>query len=84
MLALAEQVVSVCRDADEHCPVLPGGTHKLHGPLDDPVRAVGSEAELMRVFRAIRATRMPDEPFNIVQPARRSTDRIQAPALIIV
>lgn len=50
----ADLVVTVCGHADEHCPVLPPGTAKIHWPLDDPARAEGSEEEIMAVFRAIR------------------------------
>lgn len=54
MLAAADLVVTVCGHADEHCPVLPPATRKLHWPLDDPARATGSEEAIMRVFRASR------------------------------
>ena len=54
LLAGANLVVTVCGHADEHCPVLPPGTRKLHWPLADPARAQGSEDEIMAVFRASR------------------------------
>jgi len=54
MLRWADCLVTVCGHADEHCPVLPPGAHKLHWPLDDPARAAGGEAEIMQVFRASR------------------------------
>jgi arsenate reductase (thioredoxin) len=54
MLTWADLVLTVRGHADEHCPVLPGGTRKLHWPQEDPARAVGSEAEIVRVFRASR------------------------------
>lgn len=54
MLEQTDLVVTVCGHADEHCPVLPPATKKLHWPLDDPARAEGSEAEIMRVFRESR------------------------------
>jgi arsenate reductase (thioredoxin) len=54
MLARADLVVTVCVHADEQCPVLPGGTRKLHWVLEDPVRAGGSEADILPVFRASR------------------------------
>jgi arsenate reductase len=54
MLAWADLVVTVCGHADEHCPVLPGGTRKLHWALEDPARASGREAEILTVFRASR------------------------------
>src|SRR5689334_2070244 len=35
MIRAATLVVTVCGHADEHCPVLPAGTHKRHWPLRD-------------------------------------------------
>jgi arsenate reductase len=54
MLERADLVVTVCGHADEHCPVLPAGTRKLHWPLDDPAKAQGSEEEIMQTFRNSR------------------------------
>jgi arsenate reductase len=54
MLDQADLVVTVCGHADEHCPVLPPATRKVHWPLDDPARATGTEAEILQVFRASR------------------------------
>jgi arsenate reductase len=54
MLKHADLVVSVCGHADEHCPVLPAGTRKIHWPLDDPAKAQGTEDEIMQTFRHCR------------------------------
>ena len=54
MLAQADLVVTVCGHADEHCPVLPAGTRQIHWPPDDPAKAEGTEAEIMKVFMASR------------------------------
>jgi arsenate reductase len=54
MLEQADLVVTVCGHADEHCPVLPPGTRKIHWPLDDPARATGTKEEIQQVFRASR------------------------------
>jgi arsenate reductase len=54
MLQRADLVVSVCGHADEHCPVLPAGTRKIHWPLDDPAKAQGTEDEIMQTFRNSR------------------------------
>jgi arsenate reductase len=54
MLEAADLVVTVCGHADEHCPILPPGTHKEHWPLNDPAKAAGSEDEIIQVFRASR------------------------------
>lgn len=54
MIARADVVVTVCGHADEHCPVLPAGTRKVHWPLNDPAKATGTEEEIMAVFCAAR------------------------------
>ena len=54
MLQDADVVVTVCGHADEQCPVLPPGITKLHWPLTDPAKAIGTEEEIMAEFRATR------------------------------
>ena len=54
MLKQADLVVTVCGHADENCPILPTGTNKQHWPLADPAKAIGTEDEIMSVFRASR------------------------------
>jgi arsenate reductase len=54
MLEQTDLVVTVCGHADEHCPVLPAGTRKIHWPLEDPAKAPGSEEEVMEFFRNSR------------------------------
>ena len=54
MIRQADIVVTVCGDADEHCPVLPPGVKKIHWPLSDPAKATGSDDEIMVQFRATR------------------------------
>ena len=47
-------VVTVCDDAKQACPALPGAKQRLHWPFEDPADAVGSEEERMETFRAVR------------------------------
>ena len=54
MLGWADLVVTVCGHADEHCPLLPEGTKKIHWPLADPARAAGTEEEIETIFRISR------------------------------
>jgi arsenate reductase len=54
MLEQTDLVITVCGHADEHCPVLPAGTRKIHWPLEDPAKAQGSEEEVMEFFRNSR------------------------------
>ena len=54
MLDWADTVVTVCGHANEHCPMLPAGTIKLHWPLDDPAKAKGTDDEVSAIFCATR------------------------------
>jgi len=54
MLDWADYLVTVCGHADEHCPMLPPDTRKEHWPLPDPARAIGTEEEILAIFRESR------------------------------
>ncbi|MEP7358128.1 MAG: arsenate reductase ArsC [Anaerolineales bacterium] len=47
-------VVTVCDDAAENCPVWLGQGRKVHLGFPDPAKVIGSEAEVMAAFRAVR------------------------------
>ena len=47
-------VVTVCDNAKETCPVMPGAKQTLHWPFDDPAAATGSESKQMAVFARVR------------------------------
>ncbi len=47
-------VVTVCDQAAEACPTLPGATRVLHWPFPDPAGARGTEEEVLGEFRAVR------------------------------
>jgi len=50
-----DYVITVCDNAKETCPVFMGDVkHRLHIGFDDPADAVGSEAEIMPVYRRVR------------------------------
>jgi len=49
-----ELAVTVCDNAKEACPVLPGVAQTLHWPFDDPADATGSDDQKMEVFRRVR------------------------------
>ena len=49
-----DEVVTVCDDANEACPIFPGARHRRHWSIDDPSRVVGSETERMAAFRSAR------------------------------
>ncbi len=49
-----DTVVTLCGDAEERCPFLPGKHLRIHWPLSDPAKATGTEDEVMAVFRSVR------------------------------
>ncbi len=52
-----EYVITVCGHADEHCPVFPGKTKKIHHGFDDPPKlAAGIEDEEKKLepYRRVR------------------------------
>ena len=48
----ADLVVTLCGDARDRCPVVPGV--KQHWPLPDPAKATGDEEAVLTVFRQVR------------------------------
>ena len=50
----ANFIITLCGDARESCPVVPGKVQKRHWALEDPARAEGTEDEIMDNFRAVR------------------------------
>ncbi|MCL6493401.1 MAG: arsenate reductase ArsC [Ignavibacterium sp.] len=50
-----DYVITVCDNAKETCPVFIGEVkHRLHIGFDDPAEAVGTEEEVMPVYRKVR------------------------------
>jgi arsenate reductase len=49
-----DTVITLCGDAAERCPVFPGAVAREHWALADPARAMGSEEEVLAVFRSVR------------------------------
>ena len=47
-------VLTVCDSAAEECPVWIGKGIRRHHSFSDPAKAVGTEEEIMNVFRAVR------------------------------
>lgn len=47
-------VITVCDNALENCPFLPGSALKLHHNFPDPAKATGSDAEILSQFRDVR------------------------------
>ncbi len=49
-----DYVITVCDDANESCPVFPGGAESLHWSFEDPSRANGTDEEKFAVYRRVR------------------------------
>jgi arsenate reductase (thioredoxin) len=49
-------VITVCDQAKESCPVIPGATQQAHWSIDDPSEMEGSEKERLHAFRTARDT----------------------------
>jgi arsenate reductase (thioredoxin) len=47
-------VLTVCDNANEHCPYFPTVARKLHHNFADPAKATGNETEIMAAFVAVR------------------------------
>jgi len=52
ILARADIVVTLCGDARDSCPAVPG--ERRHWPLRDPAAAKGDEEQVLSVFREVR------------------------------
>ncbi|MBC18790.1 MAG: arsenate reductase [Planctomycetaceae bacterium] len=50
-------VVTVCSDADQRCPTLPGQATRLHVPFDDPPHLAASEADEAAALEHYRRVR---------------------------
>ena len=49
-----EQVITVCDDAAENCPLWLGAGNVTHIGFPDPAKATGSEPEIFAVFQQVR------------------------------
>jgi len=47
-------VVTVCDNARDNCPVLPGGAERIHWSIEDPAAVEGDEQVRLAAFRRIR------------------------------
>jgi len=49
-----DYVITLCGDANRHCPEQVGGVERIHIGFDDPPRATGSDDEILDVYRRVR------------------------------
>lgn len=49
-----DYILTVCDNARENCPWIPGDAVRVHHSFPDPAKAVGTEEEVFDEFRAVR------------------------------
>jgi arsenate reductase len=49
-----DYVLTVCDNAKESCPILPGGGVRLHRNFEDPAALDGTKEERLALFRRVR------------------------------
>jgi arsenate reductase len=52
-----DHVITVCDNARESCPVLPGGTNVVHRPFDDPphlAKSASNDEDRLAPYRRVR------------------------------
>lgn len=49
-----DEVITVCDDAAEACPIFPGARNRQHWSIPDPSGVAGNETERLAAFRAAR------------------------------
>ncbi len=49
-----DYVITVCDNADEHCPIFPGRAERLHWSFEDPATVTGDLETRLAMFRRIR------------------------------
>ena len=54
ILNKATLVVTLCGDAADKCPVMPGGIRREHWGFFDPAKAIGTDEEKWNVFQEVR------------------------------
>jgi arsenate reductase len=47
-------VITVCDNANERCPFLPGNHSRLHNSFEDPAALRGQEKDVLPVYRKVR------------------------------
>ena len=49
-----DYVITVCDNANEHCPIFPPPAARLHWSFPDPSQTTGTEEERLQKFRGVR------------------------------
>ena len=49
-----DYVITVCDNAQQHCPTFPGNARRIHWPIADPAIIAGAHAARFEAFRVAR------------------------------
>lgn len=49
-----DYIITVCDNAKERCPYIPGNAKRFHYNFPDPAKATGTEEEIMQQFTDVR------------------------------
>jgi len=49
-----DHIITVCDSANKHCPSFPGKGERIHWSFEDPAEAIGTEEEVVNLFRKVR------------------------------
>ena len=49
-----DHIITVCGNANKHCPSFPGKGERIHWSFEDPAEAIGTEEEVVNLFRKVR------------------------------
>ncbi len=47
-------IITLCGNAEKSCPLTPSRIKRIHWPIEDPIKAIGTEEEIMNDFRRAR------------------------------
>ena len=50
-----DYIITVCDNANEHCPYFPSDAKRFHQNFPDPAKATGTKEEISEAFRNVRA-----------------------------
>jgi len=54
LLNQMDLIVTLCSNAEETCPVTPSKIKRIHIPVNDPSKIIGTEEEVLNAFRKAR------------------------------
>ena len=49
-----DYVITVCDNANQHCPVFPGACRRIHWSIEDPAAIKGQDSIRLAAFREVR------------------------------